>query len=50
MFNPFYFRTLKIWNNLPNDVANAENVNEFKNTVDDVWKRLSKFEIFATNS
>ena len=36
--NSFYFRTPDVWNKLPRTVVNADNVNEFKNNLDDFWK------------
>lgn len=35
----FYFqRTTKIWNDLPEKVVEAENVNQFKKRLDEIWK------------
>lgn len=36
--NAFYYRTPKIWNNLPKTVVNAKSINAFKNKLDDFWK------------
>ena len=36
--NAFYFRSAKLWNNLPRIVVNAENINTFKNRLDEAWK------------
>ena len=36
--NSFYFRSARTWNNLPKSVVNAENINVFKNRLDEVWK------------
>ena len=35
--NSFYYRTTKMWNDLPNEVAHAKDINEFKNKLDDAW-------------
>ena len=32
--NSFYGRAIKLWNDLPRDIAEAENVNQFKNALD----------------
>ena len=36
--NSFYFRAAKLWNELPANVVNAENINTFKNRLDNAWK------------
>lgn len=36
--NSFYYRTIKMWNELPNKVVHAESLNEFKNYLDSHWK------------
>ena len=36
--NFFFQRTTKIWNDLPASVVEAENVNQFKNRLDEFWK------------
>ena len=36
--NSFYYRTTRIWNELPKKVVNAKNINEFKSLHDEVWK------------
>ena len=36
--NSFYYRVETMWNNLPSEVVNAENINIFKNRLDDHWK------------
>ena len=41
--NSFYFRTAKIWNELPQDVINAETTNCFKNRLDKHWEN-KKYE------
>ena len=35
--NSFYFRTAAIWNNLPEKVVNAININTFKSRLDKAW-------------
>ena len=35
--NSFYFRTAKIWNNLPKDVVDAKNINHFKKMLGEHW-------------
>ena len=35
--NSFYFRTASIWNSLPADVAEANNIEMFKNKLDEAW-------------
>jgi hypothetical protein len=35
--NFFFQRTTKIWNDLPANVVNAENINQFKNRLDEFW-------------
>ena len=43
--NSFYFRIAEVWNELPKTVVNANNVNEFKNKLDEHWKDKSiKFD------
>ena len=36
--NSFYFRTTKMWNELPRKVVEADNLNIFKNRLDQHWK------------
>ena len=36
--NSFYYRTTRIWNELPKKVVNAKNINAFKSLLDEVWK------------
>ena len=36
--NSFYFRATRIWNELPNEVVNAPNINTFKNRLDKAWE------------
>ena len=36
--NSFYYRTPATWNGLPDIVVNAENLNNFKNELDQFWK------------
>ena len=36
--NSFYFRTTKMWNELPKSVAEAETLDTFKNRLDEYWK------------
>ena len=44
--NSFYFRVSNMWNLLPPDVVNAENINTFKSRLDGAWKHsTNKFTI-----
>ena len=36
--NGLYCRAVKLWNDLPRGVVNAQNVNILKNRLDDAWK------------
>ena len=36
--NSFYFRILKVWNDLPANVVNSPTVNSFKGRLDNAWK------------
>ena len=36
--NSFYFRTSKLWNNLPSKVVHVDTKNTFKNRLDVFWK------------
>ena len=36
--NSFYHRVAATWNNLPKNVAEAENINSFKNALDKLWQ------------
>ena len=36
--NSFYFRTIKMWNDLPAKTVDATTMNSFKNRLDDAWK------------
>ena len=36
--NSFYFRYARLWNNLPSNVVNANNINCFKNRLDKHWE------------
>jgi len=36
--NSFYFRSIKTWNELPNYVVSADDLNMFKNRLDEHWK------------
>ena len=38
--NSFYYRCSKIWNNLPANVVNANDINSFKNKLDDHWSNM----------
>ena len=38
--NSFYFRTARLWNQLPEDVVNAPTINSFKNRLDKCWNDL----------
>ena len=43
--NSFYFRTNRIWNNLPKEVVNAPNINTFKRLLDKAWANIEiKFD------
>jgi hypothetical protein len=43
--NSFYFRTTKVWNELPEEVVAATSLNAFKNQLDNAWKdEPSKFD------
>ena len=37
--NFFFQRTTKMWNDLPSYVVDADNVNQFKNRLDEIWKQ-----------
>ena len=39
--NSFYFRTAKMWNNLPKHVVNAKNINTITNMLDKHWEDSS---------
>ena len=36
--NSFYYRTMSTWNNLPRNVVDAQNLNTFKNRLDEYWE------------
>ena len=36
--NAFYSRSVKLWNDLPRNAVNSENINIFKNRLDEAWK------------
>ena len=36
--NSFYHRVATAWNNLPKNVAEADNINAFKNALDELWQ------------
>ena len=38
--NSFYFRTVKMWNNLPRAVVDAETINTFKTLLDKAWTNI----------
>ena len=38
--NSFYFRAMSTWNNLPRNVAEASNIDAFKNALDEAWSNL----------
>ena len=43
--NSFYFRVARQWNNLPEKVVNATNVNLFKKRLDEFWQdNVLKFD------
>ena len=43
--NSFYHRAPPIWNNLPKDVVEVENINAFKKALDKYWENdPSKFD------
>ena len=49
--NSFYHRTTKMWNDLPKEVVNANNLNSFKNKLDDTWKNHPiKFDHIPSDS
>ena len=35
--NSFYYRSQKTWNELPNEVVNAKDINTFKTLIDKLW-------------
>ena len=39
--NSFYYRVIKVWNELPSEVVNAPTVSAFKASLDSAWKNLS---------
>ena len=39
--NSFFFRSAKIWNELPNYVVDTENINSFKNHLDTAWSNIT---------
>ena len=39
--NSFYYRCAKVWNNLPQNVVNASNINNFKNLLDEHWSQAT---------
>ena len=43
-FNPSPVRITKVWNELPDSVVNAQNVNKFKNRLDRHWSGLWREE------
>ena len=36
----FYFRTIKTWNESPNDIVHGKSIDSFKNKLDEAWKDL----------
>ena len=38
--NVFYFRMMKTWNELPNQIVNAKSIDSFKKELDEAWKEL----------
>ena len=46
--NSFYFRTVKIWNDLPNHVIESPTINAFKNRLDRAW--IDRRFIFDTHA
>ena len=38
--NSFYYRTTKVWNDLPSKVVDSPTINIFKERLDDAWKNL----------
>ena len=43
--NFLYYRSSKIWNELPKEVTHAKSMNVFKNTLDKHWaNKITKFE------
>ena len=48
--NSFYYRTTSTWNDLPKEVVNAKNINEFKNKLDEAWQKIPmKFHDLPTS-
>ena len=46
--NSFYFRSVKVWNELPDIVVEAEDINVFKRRLDQAWSS-KKFDLHMTN-
>ena len=43
--NSFYFRTTRMWNNLPKQVVNATTLDTFKKMLDEAWQhRPTKYD------
>ena len=38
--NFFYFRTIKTWNELPEEIVHAKSIDSFKSKLDEAWKDL----------
>ena len=38
--NSFYYRTAKMWNELPEEVVNATTIDTFKNKLDKYWNEM----------
>ena len=41
-YNSFYYRCQRVWNKLPSDVVDAEDINAFKNALDAHWENHPK--------
>ena len=49
--NSFYYRIIKVWNDLPPDVVNAPTINTFKERLDCAWKNIpTKYDPKPTRS
>ena len=44
-YNTFYYRTARIWNNLPKKLVEAKTIDGFKCQLDNAWKDVpTKFD------
>ena len=49
--NFFFSRATKLWNNLPDYVVAAEDINQFKNRIDELWMNdAMKYDYKATTN